>query len=159
MEHHRSTVYGIEQGIQFAKAGVDLILAALSRKPTEKKRKAELGYWKLKMAKQGELSSDHYEYFFTDHFDLDSGDYEGKRVLDIGCGPRGSLDWATMTEQNVGLDPLINEYEDLGIGDGSPMEYVDSGAEDIPFPDGHFDIVTSFNSLDHVDDLERSTAR
>lgn len=147
---------GLDRGYQYAKAGLNLILAVLSRDPTEKKRKAELGYWKLQMARQGSLPSDHYEYFFTNHFDLDTHDYEGKRVLDIGCGPRGSLNWATMTKQSVGLDPLANEYEDLGIDDDSPMEYVESGAENIPFPDNHFDIVTSFNSLDHVDDLEQS---
>ena len=33
------------------------------------------------------------------------------------------------------------------------MEYVASGAESMPFPDGTFDLVCSFNSLDHVDDL------
>jgi ubiquinone/menaquinone biosynthesis C-methylase UbiE len=33
------------------------------------------------------------------------------------------------------------------------MTYVCSGAEDIPFSDGHFDVVTSLNSLDHVDDV------
>lgn len=148
---------GLDRGYQYAKAGVNLLLAALSRDPTEKKRKAELGYWKLQIAKQGALPSDHYEYFFTDHFDLGADDYDGNRVLDIGCGPRGSLEWATMAEQNVGLDPLVSEYEDFGI-DESPMEYVDSGAENIPFPDGHFDVVASFNSLDHVDDLEQSVA-
>lgn len=35
------------------------------------------------------------------------------------------------------------------------MRYVASGAEQIPFPDAYFDVVCSFNSLDHVDDLNR----
>ncbi|USZ69748.1 class I SAM-dependent methyltransferase (plasmid) [Halorussus salilacus] len=148
----------LNRGYQYVKAATNLVLAMLSRDSTQKKRQAELGYWRLQKAKKGKLPSDHYEYFFTDHFDLDTGEYDGKRVLDIGCGPRGSLDWATMAEQNIGLDPLVNEYENLGFADDSPMEYVDSGAEDIPFPDEHFDIVTSFNSLDHVDDLQRSIA-
>ena len=34
------------------------------------------------------------------------------------------------------------------------MEYVAAGAERMPFEDASFDIVTSLNSLDHVDDLE-----
>lgn len=33
------------------------------------------------------------------------------------------------------------------------MVYVAGGAESVPFPDGYFDVVCSFNSLDHVDDL------
>lgn len=147
----------LSRGHQFAKAGWDLFVSLLSRDRTEKKRKAELGYWKLQKAKDGDLSAGHYEQFYADHFDLRPEDYAGKRVLDVGCGPRGSLDWATMTEQSVGLDPLVGEYEGLGIDD-SPMDYVESGAEDVPFPDSHFDIVTSFNSLDHVDDLGHTVA-
>ena len=34
------------------------------------------------------------------------------------------------------------------------MEYVAAGSENIPFPDGHFDIVTCINALDHVDNLD-----
>ena len=45
------------------------------------------------------------------------------------------------------------EYISLGT-DKHQMEYVASGSESIPFPDGHFDVVTSLNSLDHVDDLD-----
>ena len=36
------------------------------------------------------------------------------------------------------------------------MRYVQGGAEQIPFPDDYFDIISSFNSLDHVDDLTKS---
>ena len=28
----------------------------------------------------------------------------GMRVLDVGCGPRGSLEWATMAARRVGID-------------------------------------------------------
>ncbi len=38
------------------------------------------------------------------------------------------------------------------------MKYVTGTSECLPFPDGHFHIVSSFNSLDHVDDLDQ-TAR
>jgi SAM-dependent methyltransferase len=41
--------------------------------------------------------------------------------------------------------------EQLGI-DRHAMQYVAAAAEHIPFPDAHFDVVTSLNSLDHVDD-------
>ncbi len=36
------------------------------------------------------------------------------------------------------------------------MKYVCSGSENIPFPNNYFDIVCSFNSLDHVNDLDKS---
>jgi ubiquinone/menaquinone biosynthesis C-methylase UbiE len=74
-------------------------------------------------------------------------------VLDIGCGPRGSLEWADHAARRVGLDPLVPVYRRLGI-DEHAMEYVAAPAEQMPFPDGAFDIVTSINSLDHVDHLE-----
>ncbi len=78
-------------------------------------------------------------------------------MLDVGCGPRGSLNWAGMARRRVGLDPLADDYRDLGI-DAHPMEYVAAAAEAMPFGEASFDVVTAFNSLDHVDDLDRSVA-
>jgi ubiquinone/menaquinone biosynthesis C-methylase UbiE len=92
---------------------------------------------------------------YTDVYDLQRKDYNAKRVLDIGCGPCGSLEWADMTTQRVGLDPLVPQYLKLGAVKHK-MEYVAAGSENIPFPDGHFDIVTCLNALDHVDDLDRT---
>ena len=114
----------------------------------------ELQYWKSRCGVgNGPLYNAHYESLYTEVFDLQRKDYEGKRVLDIGCGPRGSLEWADMTAQRVGLDPLVPGYLKLGA-DKHKMEYVASGSENIPFPSGHFDIVACLNALDHVDDLE-----
>jgi 2-polyprenyl-3-methyl-5-hydroxy-6-metoxy-1,4-benzoquinol methylase len=122
--------------------------------PRALKRREELKYWKGRHAAESRrLSNSHYEPLYTDVFGLQRKDYEGRRVLDIGCGPRGSLEWADMTAQRVGLDHLVPKYLKLGA-DKHKMEYVASRAEEIPFPDGHFDIVTSLNSLDHVDDLD-----
>jgi ubiquinone/menaquinone biosynthesis C-methylase UbiE len=77
--------------------------------------------------------------------------YRGKRVLDIGCGPRGSLEWAGEAAERVGLDPLADAYREFGI-EQHAMQYAAAPAEHIPYVDGYFDIVTSLNSLDHVDD-------
>ena len=76
-------------------------------------------------------------------------------MLDIGCGPRGSLEWAGETSRRVGLDPLADEYRELGT-EAHAMEYVAARSEAMPFADGEFDVVTSINSLDHVDDLART---
>jgi ubiquinone/menaquinone biosynthesis C-methylase UbiE len=121
------------------------------------KAEAEIQYWRQtkEREKGGVFSHSHFENFYTAHFNLDKSFYRDKRVLDIGCGPRGSLEWADNTLQRVGLDPLAKSYKQLGIG-GQKMLYVSSPAEDIPFPDEYFDIVTSFNSLDHVDDIEKT---
>ena len=119
---------------------------------TKVKRKSEVMYWRGVYRREGQLTNDHYTWFYTSYFDLSAADYSDRRVLDIGCGPRGSLEWADMACERVGLDPLVDEYRALGIGQHK-MTYVKAGSENIPFPDGHFDIVTAFNSLDHVDNL------
>ena len=120
---------------------------------SERDRSGELEYWSERKDSEGRLANHWFEHFYTTHFGLSLADYTGKRVLDIGCGPRGSLEWATTARERVGLDPLADDYARLGAAEHS-MDYVAAGAESIPFPDGYFDIVCSFNSLDHVDDLD-----
>jgi SAM-dependent methyltransferase len=125
--------------------------------PIHNKEHHELAYWRGKKAAEGVLGNSHYEFFFTDYFGLSHAFYSGKRVLDIGCGPRGSLEWANMTAERVGVDPLASEYLKLG-GSAHRMRYVDAPSERMPFADRYFDVVTTLNSLDHVADLE-STVR
>ena len=123
--------------------------------PRAWKHRSELKFWKWLLEQDGHLGNLGYEKLFTDIFDLQRKDYNAKRVLDLGCGPCGSLEWADMTTQRVGLDPLAHDYLKLGA-DKHKMEYVAAGSENIPFPDSHFDIVTCLNALDHVDDLDRT---
>lgn len=86
---------------------------------------------------------------------MDRAFYEGKKILDIGCSPRGSLEWADMAVQRIGLDPLVHRYRQLGI-DNHKMRYVKGGSDNIPYSDGYFEVVCSFNSLDHVDNIDRT---
>lgn len=125
--------------------------------PTETKQGGELAYWWKRKEAEGALYNGWFERFYTDHFGLTRDDYRGKRVLDIGCGPRGSLEWATMARERVGVDPLADDYLQMGAADHA-MTYLAAGAESIPLEDRRFDIVCSFNSLDHVDDLEAAIA-
>ena len=118
----------------------------------EQKRRGELSYWSSRKREEGRLANEWYERFYTEHFSLSVADYAGKRVLDIGCGPRGSLEWAAAASERVGLDPLADEYSELGAR-AHAMTYAAARAESIPYADGYFDVVCSFNSLDHVDDL------
>ena len=122
---------------------------------TRLKRWAELRYWRNVA---GPIESNtHFEYFFTEHFGLDQDFYRGKRVLDVGCGPRGSLEWLDGASELVGADPLADEYRKLGAPERR-MRYVTASAEDLPFPDAHFDVVSAFNALDHVEDLSAAVA-
>ena len=118
---------------------------------------AEMSYWTQRAALEGVLGNAHYERVFTAHFGLTPHFFAAKRVLDVGCGPRGSLEWASAAAQRVGLDPLVERYRALGI-DHHAMSYVAAPAEQMPFADASFDVVASLNSLDHVDDVERAVA-
>jgi SAM-dependent methyltransferase len=131
---------------------VGKFLGALrGRRGHRAKRRAELGYWKARAAAEGELGAGHYEWLFTTHQGLGAADYAGRRMLDVGCGPRGSLEWAGSAARRVGADPLAGDYRALGT-DRHAMDYVEAGAERLPFPDASFDVVSCFNALDHVED-------
>lgn len=104
-----------------------------------------------------ERERSHYQYFFTEFFGLSMRDYDGKAILDIGCGPRGSLEWADTARERVGVDPLAHKYRALN-GQSQKMIYCCAPSEAIPYPDGYFDIVSSFNALDHVDDVDATIA-
>lgn len=115
----------------------------------------ELNYWENRKKVEGVLSNNHYKYFYTTHFGLCDSYYDNKAVLDIGCGPRGSLEWATMASRRIGLDPLANEYLRLGA-DQHQMEYINAFSEHIPLEDGACNIVCAFNSLDHVGNVDQT---
>ncbi|MFZ4721526.1 MAG: class I SAM-dependent methyltransferase [Phycisphaerales bacterium] len=120
------------------------------------KSRYEMAYWRAVWRDEGgTLKNSWYETYYTTAVGLTRQDYEGKRVLDIGCGPRGSLEWCDGALERVGLDPLVHSYRRLGI-DRHKMSYVNAPSEKMPFADGYFDIVLSKNSLDHVEDLDRT---
>lgn len=113
----------------------------------------ELAYWKYARLIDSKLNNSHYNHFYTKYFSLTEEDYRGRTILDIGCGPRGSLEWADMCRERVGLDPLADKYMKMGARDHQ-MTYKKGYAEEIPFPDDYFDFVTTFNSIDHVESLQ-----
>lgn len=114
----------------------------------------EIRYWK-RQAKSGQLENSWYQDLFTTPFGLTVADYDQKRILDIGCGPRGSLEWADNASERVGLDPLVEKYRSLNI-DLHAMSYVNARSEAIPFDDDYFDFVSCINALDHVDDVKQT---
>lgn len=119
------------------------------------KLKFEYLYWVYKLFREVNYRNAHYEYFFTDFFDIDRDDYRDKIILDIGCGPRGSLEWAIDAKERIGLDPLAKKYLKLGAS-GHNMSYIQGIAENIPFQDESFDVISSFNSFDHFDHIEKA---
>lgn len=127
-------------------------LAALDKAGFGSKARYEMAYWSWRGYREGQLRNAFYERIFTQDMGLNREFYRGRRILDIGCGPRGSLEWAREAAARVGLDPLTEKYRRFGIGTHQ-TRYVAAAAEHMPFRDSSFDVVTSVNSLDHVDDL------
>lgn len=83
-------------------------------------------------------------------FNLESGFFEGKSVLEVGCGPTGVIFELDNTKFRVGLEPM--DLDDL-VSDTIKRSIVRKGiGENMPFEDGSFDIVISFNALDHSSD-------
>ncbi|MFC2102170.1 class I SAM-dependent methyltransferase [Bacteroidota bacterium] len=115
----------------------------------------EISYWKYRNLMEGSLDNSHYQFFYTSYFNIPGSFYTSKRILDIGCGPRGSLEWATMAAERIGVDPLADKYLKLGA-ERHGMTYTKAYLEDLPFPDNYFDVGCSFNSLDHVENLRKS---
>lgn len=72
-------------------------------------------------------------------------------ILDIGCGPTcaGRLFPAG---NKVFLDPLMDSYREVYADTLPNGELIAARAEEIPKADASFDVVTSFNSLDHMVD-------
>ena len=115
----------------------------------------ELSFWKRLKKEKGGLHNSFYEFFYTTHFGLDKSFYKDKILLDVGCGPSGSLEWASMASRRIGLDPLAKKYLKLGAS-RHEMEYIDAPSEAIPLENARCDAVFSFNSLDHVEDVEQT---
>ena len=125
-----------------------------------KKNIHELEYWINKKIEEGGkfknaqlIDGTNYEYFYTEFFGLKKSDFKNKVILDIGCGPRGTLDWISEKAKCFGLDPLAVEYKKLNPKIN--MEMIRGNLETFE-SNINFDYVSTFNSLDHVDDLSKS---
>jgi SAM-dependent methyltransferase len=122
---------------------------------TRVKEWKEFRYWKKKQAQEIDLTNSHYAWFYTECFGLGLKDFRGHRLLDVGCGPRGSLEWAVGAAEAVGVDPLADRYRGLQTRDHR-MTYVNAYAEAMPFTNSHFDDAFCFNALDHTADFRRA---
>ena len=119
------------------------------------KEYSEMRFWRGLYTAEKKLANDHYEYFYSTFFSLSKEWYAGKKILDVGCGPCGSLEWADMAASRTGLDPLADQYKAFGI-DKHKMSYVTAPVENIPFDNEALDVICSFNSLDHVEDIDKA---
>ena len=103
---------------------------------TRVKEWKEFRYWKKKQVQEIDLTNSHYAWFYTECFGLGLKDFRGHKLLDVGCGPRGSLEWAVGAAEAVGVDPLADRYRGLQTRDHR-MTYVNAYAEAMPFTNSY----------------------
>jgi ubiquinone/menaquinone biosynthesis C-methylase UbiE len=101
----------------------------------------------------GRFGNDHYEKTMLALANEPSADFlKGKICADFGCGPMGSLCWATPARARIGIDVMANSFEQYRIKDHD-MVYVVSTERKIPLPSNYVDILFTLNALDHVNFL------
>jgi SAM-dependent methyltransferase len=88
----------------------------------------------------------------------------GSRVIDLGCGkaemPRRLLkDGLVASVTGLEVDKVQHELN-IAAPPVTGLAFAFAGADDIPFPDGSFDIAMMFKSLHHVplDRMDRALA-
>ena len=84
------------------------------------------------------------------------------RILDVGSGFGAFVAAAAAAGfATTGLEPSVEDrvFADRRMSGGHQKAEIAAGvAERLPFPDASFELVTLFNTLEHVDDPERAIA-
>src|SRR2546422_7507970 len=104
---------------------VDYLWCRLRYGLTDVKQAREFRYWRKQWIKDGRhLRNSHYEHtLLAMAGEKDQTFLRDKVVADFGCGPRGSLCWATEARARIGIDVLADAYQHLGA-DKHNMQYV-----------------------------------
>lgn len=122
------------------------------------KHDAELASWRIWYNKENGFFRrlDRYELLMLAMAGKTTDDFlKGKVVADFGCGPRGSLIWASSASLRIGIDVLSDRYADeftesiLSHG----MIYLKCTEKVIPLPTSFVDIMFTLNAMDHVDNF------
>ncbi len=124
------------------------------------KRIGEFAYWFKRMRIEGDnafLKQDSLNLIFQKYckiLEIDKDTFTNKVVIDIGCGPRGSLHYFN-AKTKIGIDPLARIYEIFFKVHKQDMIYVNSRAEKMPIKKNFADFIISENALDHVENFTK----
>ncbi len=127
-------------------------------------KKNDLEYYDLnadKWWKQGETLhlSNHLNKSRFEFFDNYVSNWQGIKVLDIGCGGGLSCEFLAKRGANVsGIDLSSNSIkvaQEHAKNANLQIDYRCGVAEDIPYDTNTFDVVVCFDVLEHVTDWEK----
>jgi len=102
----------------------------------------------------GIFKNSHYKRFMLAMAQEPNDEFlKGKVVADFGCGPRGSLVWASSAFLRIGIDVLADRYADEFTENiiSHGMIYLKSTEKVIPLPSNFVDVMFTLNAIDHVD--------
>ncbi|MDP8201012.1 MAG: methyltransferase domain-containing protein [Candidatus Tenebribacter burtonii] len=122
-----------------------------------KKNVAALSFWRSRIKiDKGKFSNTHYERLILTMAEEPNNNFlHGKIVADFGCGPRGSLVWASSALLRIGIDVLADRYAEEFTDNitSHGMIYLKSTEKVIPLPTDFVDIIFTLNAIDHVDNF------
>jgi len=108
----------------------------------------------------------HVLYYFNkprfEFFDSYVPNWQGLKALDVGCG--GGFTCEFMANRGMivsGIDPSQNSIQvaqEHASQSGLKIDYSHGFAEDLPYDDNSFDLVTCVDVLEHVADLNKVIA-
>jgi len=116
---------------------------------------SEMAFWNKRL----EIDHGIFQNFWYERLmlamagELDETFLTGKIIADFGCGPRGSLTWASSASLRIGIDVLADRYADNFRSNviSYCIKYAASTEKVIPIPSDFVDIIFTLNALDHVD--------
>jgi SAM-dependent methyltransferase len=124
--------------------------------PAPEKGSSELAFWKNEYEREGgKFENSWYRKNMLAMASEDDDTFlSNKIVADFGCGPRGSLEWATSAKERIGIDVLADAYVATFDLSKQSMQYINSSETSIPLPANHVDVLYTVNAIDHVDNFE-----
>ncbi|HKG86983.1 MAG TPA: class I SAM-dependent methyltransferase [Nitrososphaeraceae archaeon] len=121
----------------------------MSSRRWNRAQEAEKRYWCS--IRESWLNDDrrlYWQEILNRGFDLNYNFFLNKDVLEIGCGPSGIIFQIDTAKYRIGIEPM--DLCNLVDEDWKKTIVKKGVGEELPFEDNSFDIVISFNALDHA---------
>jgi SAM-dependent methyltransferase len=126
-----------------------------ARRWSEAQRR-ELHFWKNWRTYDPYRNLNLHEYWDQElaNFGCAASLFQGRRVLDVGCGPHGLIHFLESAAQRICVDPLLLDFEMPEKG----LPALVAVGERLPLRSASIDVAVCFNALDHMQRPEAAMA-